>query len=527
MKRMRKSATLKLILILAMSAVMAACGSNKSVNDSGTKETNTDTKTNAETGKGTNDTTKTDDSASKLKPYVIKITYPSADGSQKDEAAVEAALNKYLTEKINATVDLMPIGWGPWNDKSNLMIAGRDKIDIFFTAQWDRYTQNVAKGAFLPIDDLLKTAGKPIVDYQDPAFLAGSKIDGKNYGVPTTKELASQGGILYRKDIAEELGLDMTKVKTISDLIPILETVKAKKPDMIPLFLRDGENFASHYFSNYDPLGDITVPGVILKNVDDKVVKPIYELDIYKQTLKVTRDMYLKKLINTDAATTQVGSTDAMKAGNVFAIPSPLKPGKAEEVAGSVGLPGKLAQIEMNEKTVSTSETAGSMLAISSTSADPERAMMFIALLHTDPIVNNLMNFGIEGVNYTKVNDHVIKATDKTKDFAPGTNWMFGNQFLNYLWDTEPADKWEQFKAFNQGAHLSTGLGFVFNGDQVKTEVGAIQSVLREFRNPLETGSVDPDKVIPQYAEKLKAAGQDKIIQEKQKQLDEYLAKKG
>lgn len=54
------------------------------------------------------------------------------------------------------------------------------------------------------------------------------------------------------------------------------------------------------------------------------------------------------------------------------------------------------------------------MLAISTTSEDPARAMMFINLLHTDPYLNNLLNYGIEGKHYLKVNENVIKPTELT-----------------------------------------------------------------------------------------------------------------
>ncbi|MOA55540.1 hypothetical protein D3C78_1793520 [compost metagenome] len=45
-----------------------------------------------------------------------------------------------------------------------------------------------------------------------------------------------------------------------------------------------------------------------------------------------------------------------------------------------------------------------------------------------------------------------------------------------------------------------------------------------EYDISLDTGSVDPDTVLTKYADKLKKAGLDKIIAEKQKQLDAFLA---
>jgi len=137
------------------------------------------------------------------------------------------------------------------------------------------------------------------------------------------------------------------------------------------------------------------------------------------------------------------------------------------------------------------------------------------------------LNFGIEGVHYEKVTDNIIKETEATSRYSPGTNWMLGNQFLNYLWDTESSNKWEQFQQFNEGVVDSPGLGFVFDGDEVKSEVAAVVNVDKQYLIALESGSVDPDVVLPEYIKKLKIAGIDKIIAAKQKQFDQFLLKNG
>ncbi|QNK59623.1 ABC transporter substrate-binding protein [Paenibacillus sp. PAMC21692] len=457
-------------------------------------------------------------------PYTIKFVYTGA--GQKDEAAVEAAINDYLKGKLDARVDLMPIDWGQWEDRINLMIASREKVDVIFTAQWNKHAVNVAKGAFLELSELLESYGQGILGSLDPAFLSGSKIDGGNYGVPTNKELAAQGGIIYRKDIAEELAIDMSLVHTIADLEPVFARVKSMKPDMTPIYMKQGETFNAHYIGNYDSLGDTSIPGILLKDGDSTVVRPNYETERYVETLRITRDFYQKGYINNDAVTNGTMNMDALMGGSVFSITSSLKPGKAEEIAMATGLVGKLAQRELNAKTISTSETAGSMLGISSTSQRPDLAMGWINLLHTDRDLNNLVNYGIKGMHYEQAGDGIIRQTDRTQDYNPSSNWMFGNQFLNDVWDTEDPDKWEKFRAFNEGAHLSPGLGFVFDSAPVKAEVAAVVNVDRQYLNALDTGTVDIDHVLPQYEEKLKSAGIARIIKEKQRQFDAYLAEK-
>lgn len=510
MKQVKQKTFMLLLLMLTIVLVVSACSGNNSKTNNNPEPTKDSAATEEEPP------------ASDLKPYKISLVYPGTP--QTDEKKVEEALNKLLTEKINATIDLMPIDWGAWDNKINLMIASREEVDIIFTAQWNGHANNVSKGAFLELGDLIDQYGKGIVDSLDPAFLEGAKINGKNYGVPTNKELAAAGGIVYRKDVTDELGIDMSNVKTPQDLDAVYAVVKAKRPDLTPLYTTAGV-FNSHFFANYDFLGDSTIPGAILKDEAGTTVTATEKIERYKQYLNLTRDYFKKGYINADAATTQVSSGDAWKAGTVFSTIEPMKPGKDAEIASASGLTGKLAQIIMTEKTVATSETAGSMLGISSTSKDPARAMMLINLLHTDKEINNLLNFGIEGEHYTR-NGEIITATGSTANYNPGSAWMFGNQFLNYVWDTEDPDKWAKFKEFNQNAKVSPALGFVFNSEPVKAEVGALANVIRQYQRALETGSVDVDKILAEYEAKLKDAGVDKVIAEKQKQFDEFLASK-
>ncbi|WP_337102723.1 ABC transporter substrate-binding protein [Paenibacillus sp. YIM B09110] len=515
MKQGKQKSSMLLLMMLAIVLIVSACSGNNAKNNNEPAKVDEATKAPAASEE-------TAAPESELKPYQISLVYPGTP--QADEKKVEEALNKLLTEKINATIDLRPIDWGAWDDKVNLMIASQEEVDIYFTAQWNGHAKNVGKGAFLELNDLLDQYGKGITESLDPAFLSGAKINGKNFGVPTNKELAAAGGIVYRKDVTDELGIDMTNVKTPQDLDAVYAIVKEKRPDLTPLYTTAGV-FNSHFFANYDFLGDSTIPGAILKDADATTVTAMEQLDRYKEYLNLTRDFFKKGYINADAATTQVSSGDAWKAGTVFSTVEPMKPGKDAEIASASNLTGKLAQITMTEKTIATSETAGSMLGISNTSKDPARAMMLINLLHTDKEINNILNFGIEGEHFTR-NGEIMTATEKTPNYNPGAAWMFGSQFLNYVWDTEDPDKWAKFKEFNEGGKVSPALGFVFDSEPVKSEVGALANVIKQYQRALETGSVDVDKILPEYEAKLKEAGVDKVIAEKQKQFDAFLATK-
>jgi putative aldouronate transport system substrate-binding protein len=506
--------------MLAVMLLLAACG-GKSKDSGGATSGN-------EGGSSVGESKQTQTSdidPSKLPPYEVILMYPGTP--QPDEELVEEAMNKILKEKINATIDIQPIDWGAWNDKMNLMFATGEKADLVFTASWNGYVDNVTKGAFVELDGLLEKYGRDILKSEDPFLLEGARVKGKLYAIPTNKEIAASWGVLVRKDLAEKYNMDFSNVKTLADLEPFLEIIKKNEPDMIPLFQSSTQTLVG-YVNGYDNLGDPAVPGSIKFGSDDPTLKYIIEQPDYLENLRLLRSWYLKGYINEDAATSTLQANETARTGRVFMWPESLKPGKDKEMEAAIGFP--LMQIEIVPPYITTADTTNSMIGISRTSKDPERAMMVLNLLHSDKELLNLLDWGIEGIHYVKISDNMIKLPDgvdpSKRSYNHGSQWMFGNQFLSYLWENEAPDKWEQFKKFNESAKPSLGLGFIFDPSSVKSELAVLNNIRDEFGAALETGSVDPDEVLPKYIEKAKEAGAHKVLAEKQRQFDEYRASK-
>ena len=72
----------------------------------------------------------------------------------------------------------------------------------------------------------------------------------------------------------------------------------------------------------------------------------------------------------------------------------------------------------------------------------------------------------------------------------------------------------------------SPSFGFDFDLESVSTQVAGFRNVLDEFGKSLYTGSVDPDEYLPKLQEKLEATGIQEVIDEMQKQIDEWKATK-
>ncbi|AHV98330.1 ABC transporter substrate-binding protein [Paenibacillus sabinae] len=460
-----------------------------------------------------------DETAGGLKPYHLVMAFPGS--TPKDLDAVNEAMSKYLQEKINATIELRPIDWGAWNDKTNLMFASQEPFDVIWTSSWQGLGQQVAKGQIIPVDDLINSYGKDIKQIIDPEVVEGGKINGKIYGVVTNKEFASTRGIVMRKDLVEKYGIDTSTLKELKDFTPVFEKIKAGEAGMTPIEA-EANNSPLTQMLQYDGLGD--GPGGVVRGTTDLKVVNMVATPEYMDLAKLMNEWYKAGFINKDAPTRNDGVANAVKAGKAFSYAVSMKPGIELQESRNTGMP--MVAVELTQPFMTTGDTTSSMLAIPTTSSDPERAMMFINLLYTDKYLINLLNWGIEGTHYTKVSDNIIDypqgVTSANSGYNLNQSWMFGNQMNTYLWKQEDPDLWSKYKTFNESAEKSPALGFVFAPDSVKNEITAVNNVSQQFSPVIVTGAVDPAVTIPDYLKKLEAAGVDKIIAEKQRQLDEW-----
>ncbi len=496
---MKKTLSLLMVLVMVLS-MLAGCASG-----SGTETSGGSTDTNG--GAGELD-------------QVTLTWYFIGNGQQEDVAKIEEAANTYLDEKgLNATLKLQCYDWGSYDQKMRTMIAAREQFDICFTSSWsNNYQQQAVKGAFVPLNDLFDQYAPQTKAQLGADFLSGSEIDGINYAIPANKEKAHQWGFIIRKDLMDKYNMDLSGVKTLQDMAPFLQIIKENEPNVYALEALDGES--PFKLLDFDRVGDDRYPGVMWNDSGDMKVFNEFESTEAQRYFETMHDYYNKGYIRKDAATVTDFNAD-LAAGKIFASVKSLKPGKADEMTISTGY--EWIQIAITNPIISNRDTSGSMQAISSTSEHPERAMMVLELFNTDEYFNNLINFGIEGEHYVKVGEKMIEPGPGSDKYNPGTPWMFGNQFINYLWTNEDSEKWVKFKDFNDAAVGTKTLGFIFDPSKVKNEIAACNNVWGQFVPALETGTVDPAEYLPQAIEAFKEAGSDKIIAEKQRQLDAWL----
>ena len=431
---------------------------------------------------------------------------------QKDQDKVMKKVNEYTAEKIGVTVDLRMVDWGDYGQKMQVITSSGEPYDICFASD---YALNAQKGAYLEITDELLNNAKELKETIDPLFLEGASINGKLYGIPANKEVGQQLGWAYNADMAKEVGVDMTNVKTLEDLEPVLEKVKAKKPEL-KMPMAAGSGFFP--YMPYDYILGETLPfGIALEGDTTKIVN-IYEQKDVKDTLDTLRRYYQKGLIHPQAATDN--DPHDMKVQNWFVRKEQYAPGAVETWSQNAGY--EIGYNPMHDPLTINNSVTGSVMSISAASKNPEKAMEFLNLLNTDDYLRNLVDKGIEGEHYTSNENGTITKTDKS-DLYSMPSWALGNVFNVKPWDTDPEDKIEQYEKFNEAAVASPTLGFYPDTTEISTQLATIANVVQEFKAPLFTGSVDIDKYLGELNKKLKASGIDDVMANIQKQYDQWM----
>ncbi|MNP63686.1 hypothetical protein D3C76_1591140 [compost metagenome] len=84
---------------------------------------------------------------------------------------------------------------------------------------------------------------------------------------------------------------------------------------------------------------------------------------------------------------------------------------------------------------------------------------------------------------------------------------------------------WEQLRGENESAVKSRAMGFSFDINPVKTQITSVANVQNQYDAGFQTGTFDPSE-LGAYLDKLKNAGVEKILTEKQNQLNQWLENK-
>ena len=176
---------------------------------------------------------------------------------------------------------------------------------------------------------------------------------------------------------------------------------------------------------------------------------------------------------------------------------------------------------------------AGWVTALSSTSKHKELALQVLDLFYTEPELVTLLSIGEEGIDYITGEDGFVDFIDGGFGNAvfANRNWQIGNSALlpvsrGYA-DLGLNDIWNLQAEFNKSAVSLECAGFFFDTTEVDIEMAAIVNVFSEYSAILSSGAAEDFEVtLEQFNKKLKDNGLQVVLDECNRQYDEFLAGK-
>lgn len=512
---MKRSKNVIALILVLMLVFLTAC-KNESAKDGNTASENSNSSAaNGEAATGEQSVLKDG------KDTELIVVYPGSSSAPADLQAVQDAINEKVKEKIDAHVTLKIIEWGAMTDQYNLMLSSNEKADLLFGAQISSY---ITRGQLQPITDLAKEYAPDALaamgDFTDACYMGGEL-----YGLPTFHNLAIGTGFIGRKDIMDELGVDISTIKTWDDLDSLLSKVKAAYPDM---------NLLVPPTVSYGILNGILPTtleeiqsgvGIAFSASDSKVVN-IYDTEEYKEICRRAYDWNQKGYFLPDAATNTETRNSLISAGNAFGyIVGSMYPGFVTQETNSSGV--EMAGTYIGDSILTTSNVSMAQWTVPTASENPEKALAFLNLLYSDPDIQNLFFYGVEGLDY-QVKDAdkgIIGFPDGQDGSTVGyTNqaWITGNAAIAYKWESDSPAIWSDLTEFNNSAKKSALYGFTYDISDIRNEITTIANVKNKYCAILESGMADVDETLEKFNAELQSAGIQNVIDNMQSQIDEW-----
>ncbi|HHV10835.1 MAG TPA: ABC transporter substrate-binding protein [Clostridiales bacterium] len=455
---------------------------------------------------------------------VIQVVMPS--GANTDNTpAVQDAINEILAEKIGARINITWLGWGAYSNQMNLMLTGEDEADVVMLAGYPISTL-VNNGVLLDITDYYESDKEAFTNYVDPVYIDSERVNGKVYVVPNNNNFSSEACVMVNRKMADDLGLDLSdeeKIWTLDEIHDMAAMAVKKYPDIYGIVPQNGSLLLTGY--TWDTMADPKSLGVVEDYGNTGKVVSITDCKDFIDFATTMREWYKGGLIMQDCLS------------NTEAWSGLVTTGKAFCAFNNGGYPNGTFNEESTYYTLSLMQncsfsTSRMTYAIVGNTKHPDVAFQVLKELYTNADVANLLAWGMEGTNY--VLDEEGRAenpdgiTDQNNTYTVGSinAWVLPNMQITYDDDATISGFYKALKEYDNNANISGTLGCVFDSTPVSDEYAACSNVIDKYLASIMCGAVDTQETLAVFKKELQAAGEDKIIAEKQRQLDEFLANK-
>ena len=211
---------LAFLLVLCMSFSMTACGAKDQPEDTPA----------APSEEASANPSAQPESGSEEREHVELIFYTHANAIFAGYDKTMAAVNEYLKEKLNTTVDFRIYDQSTYKDTVNPAFMSGDEMDCLLVGSTGiDFVTNVSKNAFIDISSYIDTYLPGTKARLPEAAWEAYSYQGGIYGICSIKDLANQLGIYTNDTLLNDLGIEFPAdtYYTWKDLVPFFYEVQA------------------------------------------------------------------------------------------------------------------------------------------------------------------------------------------------------------------------------------------------------------------------------------------------------------
>lgn len=467
----------------------------------------------------------------------VDITLYYVGNQYGDEDMVFAYVNEILNDKINTTVNFKALSMSDYAQKYDLLLSGRDDVDIIYTSGWCFYVDEVGQDAFLEItDEMIEKYMPETFATQAKASYVQGIIDGKLYYMPACKIGYGHPTALIRGDLREKYGLP--ELKTLDDLYTYMLKVAEDK--------ESGVAFAYNASLNGKPLQSlfcttansmITVdnnyfyykyePGKTDYTADD--IKYLFETEEFRAFAAQMKTLADAGTWSRSAINNQTTVNDSFLNGTSAVFIENL--GTCGNIAASVlkSNPEWKPEIyDLNLDQVSTAVYDADGYALTYKCKNVERSLMVLDVLKNDPNAYVAIRYGIPGYHIEINEDGTWKQGEHYGPWTYGAapSWGLKNTLLEMdqegIFPTVP----ELMGIWGEISVDSPTVAFAFSTTEISDAWAGIGEAYTQYIPLLQLGLVDDiDGWLDEFLMNAEDAGLDEVKAAMADQLNAYFAK--
>ncbi len=437
------------ILLTAAMLMQAGCSTGKTQQPNTTSEQTTTTEQNTETQTEASTETQTEATNETAAGEKLVLTVMASEHPNQPFRS-DSEVFKWIEERTNVTVKLEAFPGADWQAKATTLMATDNMPDMMLKVP--DYAKFAREGLFLKLSDYFDVMPNFKKIYDETPAINALLVDGDLYAFPTMARYLNRMGLvpMIREDLVKAYGLSTPT--SFEELLNVLKVFKEKNPDTNPWVIRNNNiinNIAFPMGSGFGMYFD--------GDIDGGTFLYGQATEEFKDVLTFVNKLYAEGLLDPDYATVNPQQwSEKMSTGNgLFYFDNPSfainfdKSLKQLDASFTLAPMPTLKNYKGQQRNYFYPKHWLEADVVSSNVKNPEAVAKFVDWMYSEEGAD-LLNFGVEGVTYTKNGDEYqinqeIVDNHKANDTDPWRGFMgqYGLGLLGFCSYMDERNQWQ------------------------------------------------------------------------------------